>query len=284
MQRGTAKPRIYAATDDGTFKGKPIFLSQESFDEKVRDMGSYTASCQLLQNPLADNAMGFDSDWIMQYSILRDYKQWNFYLLCDPAGEKKKDNDYTVMVVIGLAPDGNYYLVDGIRDRLNLTERTKALLRLHRKWQPKRVGYEKYGMQSDIEHIKYIQDNVENYRFNIIQLGGQTPKNDRIRKLVPIFENRRFFMPFKMPFKTSDDKIVDFISILINEEYDTFPVSSHDDMMDCIARILDQDLQATFPKENGSVMNTLPISMDKYDFLETKISRSNQQVYNPLAV
>jgi len=284
MKRGTAIPRLYPATDDGTFKGKPVLLSQESFDEKVRDMGSYTASCQLLQNPLADNAMGFNRDWIMQYSMLRDYSQWNFYILVDPAGEKKKDNDYTVMVVIGLAPDGNYYLVDGLRDRMNLTERTNALFRLHRKWLPKATGYEKYGMQSDIEHIKYIQDKVENYRFHIEELGGSTPKNDRIRKLVPVFENRRFFIPFSMPFKTVDDKLVDFVRVFLEDEYDTFPVSSHDDMFDCIARIMDEKLNAVFPKVDGSVMNTLPIKMQEYDFLDTKNTRIYEQEYNPLAV
>ena len=41
------------------------------------------------------------------------------YILVDPASEKKKDNDYTAMVVIGLGADDNYYILDIVRDRLN---------------------------------------------------------------------------------------------------------------------------------------------------------------------
>ena len=66
------------------------------------------------------------------YSTNPDWSQWNIYIIVDPAGEKKKSNDFTVMAVLGLAPDGNTYLLAGIRDRLNLTERTKTLFGLVR--------------------------------------------------------------------------------------------------------------------------------------------------------
>ena len=96
---------------------------------------------------------------------------WNLYLLVDSANEKKKTSDYTVMVVIGLGPDNNYYLLDGIRDRLNLTERTEKLFEFHRKWPQikNHVGWEKYGKDSDIQHIQYVMEE-KNYRFGIIEL------------------------------------------------------------------------------------------------------------------
>jgi hypothetical protein len=34
---------------------------------------------------------------------------------------------------------------DLLRDRLNLKERGDALFALHRRWRPRRVGYEQYG-------------------------------------------------------------------------------------------------------------------------------------------
>jgi hypothetical protein len=78
------------------------------------------------------------------------------------------------MWVIGVGGDKNYYVIDGVRDRLNLTERTKMLLMLHRTYRPLGVGYEKYGMQADIEHIEYVMER-QNYRFTITPLGGQMP-------------------------------------------------------------------------------------------------------------
>lgn len=281
IDRGSAVLRIYPATENGEIGGNPVLMRKELLDQKLRDMGSYIFCSQMLQNPLADNAMGFDLEWLMYYNHLTDFKKWNFYLIVDPASEKKKGSDYTVMVVIGLAPDNNYYLVDAVRDRLNLTERTNWLFRLVKKWKPNKVGYEKYGMQSDIEHIKYVQER-ESYRFKIQELGGAMPKNDRIRRLVPIFENYRFFLPRKLPFMGADNKVHDFIQEFISDEYETFPISAHDDMLDCVARILDQDFNATFPKSDGSIFAVMPKKPDQYDPLSmtTQVSNNN---YHPLA-
>lgn len=243
IERGAAIPRVHPATDDGTRHGRPVLISAESLEDKFREMGSYVASSQLLLNPLADTAMGFHPDWWEGYD--KPGRSMNFYITVDPASKKKKDNDYTVILVIGLADDGNYYLVDGVRDRMNLTERTKALFRLHRKWRPRSVGYEEYGLQADIEHIRYVQEQ-DKYRFNIVELGGQISKKERVLRLVPIFEQHRFYIPHRLLFITLEGK-TDDLSALIRNEYDTFPVSEHDDAMDCLARILDADLGAVFP-------------------------------------
>ncbi len=267
LDRGTAIPRIYPGTKDGTINGEPVLLTRQQLDEKLRDMGSYVFASQILQNPMADKAMGFKTEWLMFYDILRRAEKWNFYILVDAASEKKKTNDYTVISVIALAKDNNYYLVDGVRDRMNLTERTKCLFDLVRKWQPIMVGYEKYGMQSDIEHIKYVQE-MEGYRFPIMELAGQTPKQDRIRRLVPIFENRRFYLPRRLLFVSTEGKAVDFIQHFIKDEYDSFPVCSHDDMLDCMARIVDDDLGAVFPKHEELIPLSVPERQAEYDPLE----------------
>ena len=247
MDRGTVKPRIYPATHNGKHDGEPVLLTKELLEEKRRDMGPYTFAAQMLQNPTADNAMGFKVEWLRYYKRLESHDSMNKFILVDPASKKKKTNDYTVMVVIGLASDNNYYLLHGIRDRLNLTQRTEMLFKLHREWSPKSVGYEQYGMQSDIEHIKYVQEK-DNYRFEIVELGGQVSKEDRVRRLVPIFEQKRFYLPESCHFYDYEARRVDFVEKFINDEYSSFPVSSHDDMLDCVARILDSDIQAQFPK------------------------------------
>lgn len=247
MDRGTVKPRIYPATHDGLETGEPVLLSKEKLAEKRRDMGIYTFNCQMLQNPTADKSMGFKEEWLRFYRTMDSHSNMNKFILVDPASKKKKTNDYTVMAVIGLAPDNNYYLLHAIRDRLNLTQRTEMLFKLHREWQPKKVAYEQYGMQSDIEHIKYIQDQ-DNYRFEIVEVGGQMAKEDRIRRLVPIFEQHRFYLPEKLYFFDYEGRRVDFIERFLNDEYISFPVSTHDDMLDCISRILEVEIGAQFPK------------------------------------
>jgi len=249
MERGTVIPRIKPATDNGKAPpdGKSVFLSDELLIQKRRDQGPYTFSCQQLQDPVADRAMSFKEEWLMYYEQLGDTSKWNKYILVDPANSKKASSDYTVFEVIGLAPDNNYYLIDAIRDRLNLTQRSEKLFELHRIHKPKNVGYERYGMQADIEHIKYLMED-KNYRFNITELGGSTPKEDRIKKLIPIYEQKRFFMPKRLIFVDQENITRDYVQLFITQEYLSFPVCAHDDMMDCRARIVDPMLKAEFPK------------------------------------
>lgn len=246
LKRKTAIPRIYAATEDGLVEGEPRFLTKEELAQKRRDMGPYVFSCQMLQNPRADETQGFKRDWV-QFHNGSDGTGMNIYIIVDPASEKKKTSDYTAMEVIGMAADKNYYTLDLIRDRLSLTQRAETLFRLHKKWGPLGVGYEKYGMQADIEHIEDKMER-ENYRFRIIPLGGQMPKNDRIKRLVPVFEQGRWYMPQSRFYTKYDGTTSDLVEEFLNEEYDTFPVPVHDDMFDVKARILDDDLNAQWPR------------------------------------
>ena len=255
MARKTFTPRIHAATKNGKAEGEPVYLDRKTLAEKRRDMGPYIFACQMLQDPKAEDAMGFQEPWLRYYSAEKYQKglepwpsYWNYYLICDPAGEKKKENDYTVIAVVALAPDRNYYLVDAIRDRMNLKERTAKMFEFHRKYNIKKAGYEKYGKDSDIEHIEEMMDH-ENYRFEIIPLGGAMPKNDRIRKLVPVFEQGRFYLPYRLLFFDYEGNMIDFVRVFKDDEYLPFPVAVHDDMLDDLSRIRDEKLEAEFPME-----------------------------------
>jgi predicted phage terminase large subunit-like protein len=248
IRRGSARPRKHPATVDGTAEGEPVLLTREALAKKRADMGPYVFGCQMLLNPIADKAQGFREEWLNFYDQRPGFTQgMNLYLLCDPAGEKKKYNDYTVMVVIGLGRDGNTYLVDGLRDRLNLAERVRAYIAMHRKWSPKRAAYEKYGKDSDIEAIEAEMER-QSYRFKIIPVGGPMPKPDRIRRLIPDFENGRFWLPHRLMYMDAEGKARDFVREFVDEEYHNFPLASHDDMFDCIARIKETELGAVFPK------------------------------------
>ncbi|MDR1684867.1 MAG: hypothetical protein LBR82_00220 [Desulfovibrio sp.] len=241
------KPRIYPATVDGTYQGTPVFMTRDALDKKYREMGPFIFACQMLQDPLADKAQGFDPEWFRKTGT--DTPQatgMNVYIVCDPASAKKKESDYTSMWVVGLNTDGAYYILDGVHDRLNLSERSNMLFQLHRKWKPRAVGYEKYGMQADIEHFQYRMEH-ENYRFNIAELAGQTPKPDRIRRLVPIFEQGRMWFPYRLMKMRQDNTAYDLTDEFYKQEYTTFPVSAHDDMLDCLSRIVDAELGAVFP-------------------------------------
>lgn len=246
IRRGTVMPRIHAATDDGTFEGAPVLWDADTLARKRRDMGPYVAACQLMQNPMVDTAHGFKREWLRTYSD-RTAGGMNVYVLVDPASEKKKGSDRTAMAVIGLGQDQNYYLLDLVYDRLNLTERTRELFKLHRRWKPLAVGYEKYGQQADIEHIRYVQER-ENYRFEIVPLGGQMSKPDRIKRMIPALEQGRWYIPGPVHRVNYEGQSVDVIEQWLCEEYDNFPVAAHDDALDAMSRIFDETLAVAWPQ------------------------------------
>lgn len=269
MEQGSVQARIHSATEDGLATGKAVFLPDDILARKRRDMGPYVFACQMLQNPLADNAMGFRKEWFQTLPPMGTHgltrpqnshldrqsayvqslelgSHMNRYIVVDPASSKKQSSDYTSMWVVGLNHDGSYYVLDGVHDRLALHERAEALFQLHRKHRPLCVGYEQYGIQADIEHIKYRMEQ-ENYRFNIVPLGGSMAKTDRIRRLVPIFEQNRIWFPHSIQHLRVDRTAVDLVQEFYRKEYLNFPVAGHDDMLDCLARILDKELGALFP-------------------------------------
>lgn len=245
IDRGSAKPRLYPATKDGTATGEPVLLSREALTQKRRDMGLYTFGSQMLLNPIADSSQGFKREWLV-FHHSKDFSNTNRYILCDPANEKKKDSDYTVMMVIGLGADSNYYVIDMVRDRLSLTERAAMLFRLHRKHKPLGVGYERYGMQADIAHMK-DKMRIDNYNFKISELGGNLAKVDRIRALIPLFEQGRIYLPDILYRTNYEKRTEDLTEVFITQEYEAFPVSQHDDMLDCLARITDENFHTLWP-------------------------------------
>jgi len=255
MDQKAATPNIKAATEDGKIDGKSVFMTEEVL-AKRKQSGSAVFAAQYLQDPLADSAQGFNVDDMRFYDEHAfNYSSMNLYITVDAAGERKMKNtgaDYTAMDVIGLGADNNYYLIDAVRDRLNLTERAKILFAWHMKYKPRAVGYERYGAMSDIAHM---QDKMQrdNYRFEITELGGQMPKNDRIRQLIPVFEYHRFHFPHKLHFMAHDGKMVDWVNKFVKEEFSTFPLCSHDDALDALARIVDPALGATFPRTQTQV-------------------------------
>lgn len=274
IKQGSVKVRTYPATHDGKITGRPVFLTEKALTEKRRDFGPYVFACQMLQNPAEDSVMGFQETWLRYYDKLNKNQlhDWNFYITVDPASKKKKarsnEPDYTVIEVNAKAPDGNWYLIDAVRDRMNLTERTDKLFEFVVKYQPIAVGYEQYGMQADVEHIEYEME-IRNYRFNITELGGSMAKEDRIRRLVPVFEQGRYWMPHTLMFIDREGKQRDYVAEFLEDEYGSFPVSIHDDMLDCKSRIMDPMLEVKVPKPQETKMPSMTME-DPINTVETE--------------
>jgi phage terminase large subunit-like protein len=271
-ERGAFKLRKHP----GTYQGKwPIdsdseapLLTKVELELKYAKQGEYTFACQILLNPVASSLQNLKYEWLKFFGTFNHDHQLaaNIYLIVDPANSKKAAADYTTMLVIACCSDGNYYIVDMVRDRLNLAERTDKLFTFHKRWKPVAVGYEQYGAQSDIDHIEDKQDKY-NYHFNIIKLGSgpwaKLKKTDRINKLQPLFQNKRILLPNNINQIDYQGKVSNLVDVFIKEEYIWFPVPKHDDMLDALANILNPDMLVFFPQtpEYEENFDDLPVTM-----------------------
>lgn len=248
--------RLHPATDDGTEDGKPVLMTPAALRDLRGDMGPFQFAAQMLQNPNADRAIAFQEAWL-RFWPARANSNLNVYILVDPSSGKKgkgpAGNDYTAMWVVGLAADQHYYVLDHLRERLSLTQRAGALFDLVRTWGCLAVGYEEYALQADIEYL-HTEMNRLLYRFTIVPLGGKLGKPDRIKRLMPKFEQGKILLPDSLIRVDRDRRAYAPIKRFIEDEYLRFPIASHDDSLDALARILDPDLGVIFPTATMSAV------------------------------
>lgn len=264
------KPRIYPATNDGTVDGEPVFLTPDAWEEKKKVQQGPVLAAQMLQNPAAGNQAMFRKEWLRFLDIRP--ATLNVYIMCDPASSRKKGSDKTAIPVVGIDAGGNKYLLDGYHHKMGLAERWNALKTLRKHWmnmpgvQIVKVGYERYGMTSDIEYFEERM-RVERDAWEIVELAwpreGPGSKADRVQRLEPDFRNGRFHLAKVVDGETAGqarvkregqgfrvfeptkrrDEHGNLYSLNKNlmDEFLTFPYCAHDDLIDAMSRIYDME-------------------------------------------
>lgn len=288
LDKRALRPRIYAATDDGTLAGRPVFLGRDVWAHKLKTQTEAVLACQQLQNPASGSQAMFRKEHL-RFAEVRP-RTLNVYIMCDPASSRKVGSDRTAVMVVGVDAGGNKWLLDGALHRMNLHERWQTIRSLRRKWMRKPgvqgvwVGYERYGMRSDIEHFEGEMER-DGDRFTIAELAwptdGTKAKLDRIQRLYPDFAQSRIFLPRTVPAQpgkaaalTKDQRRVSemgepdrifapirrrneageaysLVAELLNE-YLVYPFAPHDDGLDCLSRIYDMDARPPETVADGS--------------------------------
>lgn len=276
IERKALEPRIYPATDNGTPTGRLVLLTKEAWEDKLRKQSLATVAAQLLQNPTAGGNRMFKNEGLRFIDIRP--ATLNIYILCDPASSKKKGSDRTAMPVVGVDAQFNLWLLDGYCHKMSLAERWQSLKNLRQKWQSMpgvqalEVGYERYGMRSDLEYFEEKMAEPNGEVFAITELNwpseGPNAKPDRIQRLEPFHrpnagrlylaravdketdaqkkmrqrgESHRVFTPTVR--KDHEGRIYSLNKMYL-DEYQSYPYSAHDDLLDAVSRIFDMQPRA----------------------------------------
>lgn len=283
IEKQALKVRLYPATHNGLPDGTPVFLTPEAWADKRLKQGPATIACQQLMNPAAGNEAMFRKDWLSFIDIRP--ATLNVYIMVDPAHSKKKGSDNTAMAVIGIDAGGNKYLLDGYRHKMGLKERWTAMAGLRKVWmaqpgvQMVKVGYERYGMQADLEYFEEqmlaTKDAFEIIELNWVSDGGQS-KDDRVQRLQPDFQSRKFYLAAVVDGETANQKRIKAqgqsfrvfqpvkrrdhegnvysLNRGFLEEYLTYPFSAKKDLIDATSRVYDMSPVVPIIIDESSLM------------------------------
>ncbi len=230
---------VYNEKGNFTF---PERISKEGFEAICNDsaMNPYDIQSQYLLNPIDPAQRKFKDEWIKYYDDLPD--GLSEYVLCDPASAIKKKNDFTVMQCWGVDNEMNFYLIDGVRDKLLSNERVDLYVALAK--QCKRLKGAKYevigGRHGDLENIrnKFLESKLPIAPKET--KATTSSKADRIeQRLTGQFHAGKIYLPrsLKRAYRF-DGKNYDFVQEYLLE-YRQFPFSEHDDVLDCHSQLFD---------------------------------------------
>ena len=185
----------------------PLWRDKHDEDEinTLKRANQKVFNSQYMQDPRHSQNSIFKTKHMRPFEIMPS-RFTTVAILVDPAGHnsKSKKADNVSMAVIGIDEAGNKYFIDGYCHKMTLSERWDNLKRLWNKWNRSRnvkniiVGYEKYGMQTD---IAYMQERMEldGPHFAIEEVNwprsGSHSKESRIARLEPDFSQGRFHLP-----------------------------------------------------------------------------------------
>lgn len=225
---------IVRLEDDSGHSILPERFSDVEKEQIKEDQGEYIYSCQYMLEPVSKKDRKFKPEWFSNY--------WDelpkFFAVCilvDPANARKKTAKYTAMVVHAVDQEKNWYLIDGVFDKLSATQRVEALFGLVRKWYLylRLVSYETIGFQETDRVFIERKMKEESIYFSINSIEAQEQsKHGRIEGLVPFYEYKKIFLPRKLPyFSKYHGRTIDIVETLRYEAL-RFPKGEHLDFLD----------------------------------------------------
>lgn len=182
-----------------------------------------------------------DIKWYKRFQVLDNLQRFNFYITTDFATSVKQSADYSVISVWAYNNIGQWFWVDGICKRQDMSLNLRDLFRLAQKYKPDSVGIEVTGQQEGFVQLLQEQMLDKNIHFPLAThnnssrpgLRPNTNKLQRFNMVVPWFKTGMFFFPLELK---SDVTMLEAMNELSLASASGFR-SKHDDFLDTISML-----------------------------------------------
>lgn len=151
----------------------------------------------------------------------------SYFIAVDPAISQKASADYFVAAVVARDKDGNYYVVDVLRTKLEAYQQRETLKKLYQEKYPQTLWML-------IETVAYQQALFQDLLREGIPVRSYKPKAGkdkemRARSSSALFEGGKIYLPAQADWLTT-----------FEDEFTSFPKGDKDDQVDAISMLLEE--------------------------------------------
>jgi len=224
-------------------KRKALWTTEHNLEALLRikqDYGTVQFNLIYQGDPTGLQGDIFKRDWFCYYGPEEDRKKVpktaHWFQSVDVAVSQKKTADYTVMATIALDNEGNFFIHDIWRDRIEAPDQPKMIQKEYRKY-PK-------VMWVLIEVVAYQLSLFQNVIRGGIPARPYRPEKNKVmrgRSGAAFFEARKVF------FRRDAETNARWLGIA-EDEFTSFPRGEHDDIVDAVTSLF-EELALTFSGE-----------------------------------
>lgn len=199
----------------------PFSFVKKKFDTAMKVGKVDTFNQELMLRIMSDEdrlIQDGEISWYRKKNVLQFKSNFNFYITTDFATSEKQSADFSVISVWAYNYNGDWYWVDGICRRQDMSANLTDLFTLVSKWRPLGVGIEVSGQQSGF--IPWIQDMMiqKNIFFVLTSENNSTKpgirpntnKMQRFNTVVPLFKLHKIYFP-------EEEKTTSVMMEMVNE-------------------------------------------------------------------
>jgi predicted phage terminase large subunit-like protein len=195
---------------------------------------------QYQQNPISKKGTYIKEEYIMKYNGTK-YQEIIFkeiFMTCDLAVKTGEKNDYTVVVLFGIMPNGRLFVIDILRGKWD-TDRTKQIVNFWFSWQ-NRIKH----VNSPVIHIEDaagghdLANHLKMYYKIPVRLITRTKDLEtRIEAVMGFIESKTLWMPYNLAHFNKPDlmnEVYHEITSFVRLENKRDRRTGHDDVLSCI--------------------------------------------------
>lgn len=160
----------------------------------------------------------------------------SFYITVDLAISEKATADYTVILVVGVNENNDWFVLDGSFGRWRPNRTIDEILNYVRKYRGASVVLEGVAFQQSMKTFLHNEMLKKNMFFNIEMVKRTQNKLAVIKALQPIVELGRLWIPEKT--NSLFDELLSEMSMITNDKI----FARHDDVVDALAQLTLIDL------------------------------------------